>query len=73
MEGGENGSSLWSVSSPKPKLLGDVTGLLLVPASSPIGNKLLLTESLCKELCPVLCTEAQMEEGDRPAECWMHK
>lgn len=38
--------SLWPGPSPEPALRDGVTGLLLVPASPPVSNELLLTESL---------------------------
>lgn len=62
---------LWPLSSPDPRLLDGVIGLLLGYCFHTHGNKLLLTESLYKEFCPVLWAEAEMEEDYGPAACWM--
>ena len=57
----------WPGSSPGPKLLDDVTDLLLGYSFHTLGNELLLTESLYKELCPVLWVEAEMKITDLQA------
>ena len=69
---GENQSSyVQDPHLPCPKLLGAVTGPLLGYCFHTGSNELVLTESLYKEVRPVLWAEAETGADSGPADCWV--